>query len=393
MDQPGPDGAASPQASCEGLRPETLDCQDEQIVATAVQQLHGLAEAYSSSSQPFFYAAGLHKPHLPFYADPSDFAMYRGVDERPPNPKVPEGMPYVAWHSCLSNAPGGNGSNWGNFTDIPNRMTFETPMGNETAARLRRGYMASVTYTDRSVGRILDAIEAVRNDTVVVLLGDHGWSLLEQNIACKMTNTENGVRIPLIIAAPGVQVGEGKRVRELAEAVDLYRTLADLTGVGEEQVQPSVDGVSLGPMVRQATAPALHDAAMSQFPRCYSHVPGLPNTTRAGDAEAAASRPLGFPLPALDRTDCQNIDRTLFDYMGYSIRTKEWRYTEWRRWKGQELVADWEAPPHAVELYDHRQDEQAEPFGTETRNDAGYKAVAKEQAQLAAILRGKFCPR
>ena len=56
------------------------------------------------------------------------------------------------------------------------------------AARLRRGYFASVTYTDRNVGRILAAAEPMLPDTVVALIGDHGWSLGEQNEWCKMVN-------------------------------------------------------------------------------------------------------------------------------------------------------------------------------------------------------------
>lgn len=84
-----------------------------------------------------------------------------------------------------------------------------------------------------------------RNETVVAVLGDHGWNLGEGNLFCKMTNTENGVRIPLMFRAPWAQQSAGMRSAELAEAVDLYRTLADLSGVGVETVEADVDGVSL----------------------------------------------------------------------------------------------------------------------------------------------------
>merc|ERR1712060_712259 len=47
--------------------------------------------------------------------------------------------------------------------------------------------------------------------------------------------------------------------------------------------------------------------------------------------------------------------RSLFTHMGYSIRTVDWRYTEWRRWDGLLLKANWDDNGLvASELYDHR---------------------------------------
>ena len=138
-----------------------------------------------NGQQPFFIGAGLHKPHLPFYAPQEMYALYE--EPVPPLfPLVPADSPYVAWHGCLSNAPGANNTNWGDFTDIPNNMTYEPPasfafglpcnmlpcnmlatlqhvfryeypMQDSSAARLRRGYYASVTYTDANVGALLAA--------------------------------------------------------------------------------------------------------------------------------------------------------------------------------------------------------------------------------------------
>ena len=173
-------------ATCEGLAPTPTTCGDDTIVESVIDQLRRAENGTlgSSPTQPWLIAAGLHKPHLPFYARPEDFLHY--PSPRPPLPELPsDGMPYVAWHSCLSNAPGGLGSNWGNFTDIPNAMTFAEPMDAASAARLRRGYSASVTYTDHNVGLIIDAMSAAqRASTLVLFIGDHGWSLGEQNVWC-----------------------------------------------------------------------------------------------------------------------------------------------------------------------------------------------------------------
>ena len=227
----------------------------------------------------FFIAAGLHKPHLPFYAPAEFYELY----PNPPEPKplmVPKDMPYYAWHSCLSRSSNPDDySDWGNFTDIPNEMSLHEPMPPDASARLRRGYAASVSYTDSNIGKILLAAEPVKDSTIVVLIGDHGWSLGEGNVWCKMTNFENGVRTPLIFRAPGLQPAgkEVHRTAHLAETVDLYRTLADAVGL-LSKVEDSVDGVSLLPLLkdpamRTGAIPPPRTSAISQFPRCYSVLP------------------------------------------------------------------------------------------------------------------------
>ena len=171
------------QASCEGLT--NTSCQDDTIVSTVVGQIRraangtlgppdGSSADRTTPPQRFFIAAGLHKPHMPFYAPPELYALYPD----PPAPKPvspPKSSPYCAWHSCLSRNPSPAAfSDWGNFTDIPNEMTYEQPMEAATAARLRRGYAASVSYTDANVGEILGALgeAGLASSTVVVLLGD-----------------------------------------------------------------------------------------------------------------------------------------------------------------------------------------------------------------------------
>jgi iduronate 2-sulfatase len=129
---------ANGQASCEGLKPSV--CQDDTIVETVVNQLGQVAasrfskDGASHQTTPFFIAAGLHKPHMPFYAPQSDFALYDGIGSQPSDPLPPSGMPYVAWHSCRSNSPGENNSNWGQFLDIVSTSPNDPSFSN-TAAR------------------------------------------------------------------------------------------------------------------------------------------------------------------------------------------------------------------------------------------------------------------
>ena len=86
-------------------------------------------------------------------------------------------MPYPAWHSCLSDAQSPSDySNWGNFTDIPNEMSLKQPMEPASAARLRRGYAASVSYTDQNIGTVMSAVDGLGlgGSTIVLMIGDHG---------------------------------------------------------------------------------------------------------------------------------------------------------------------------------------------------------------------------
>lgn len=78
-------------------------------------------------------------------------------------------------------------------------------------------------FTDFLIGKLLDKIEevGVSQNTIVALIGDHGWQLGEHNIWGKHTNFELGTRVPLVISAPGLKTGV---VNDLVESVDLYGT-------------------------------------------------------------------------------------------------------------------------------------------------------------------------
>ena len=117
---------------------------------------------------------------------------------------------------------------------------------------LVRAYLASTSFVDSQVGRVLDALEAsgLAANTIVVLLSDHGWHLGEKGISGKNTLWDRSTRVPLIIAGPGVSAGGV--CRRPAELLDVYPTLAALCGLPE---RPEHEGHSLVPQLRDATAP------------------------------------------------------------------------------------------------------------------------------------------
>ena len=92
-----------------------------------------------------------------------------------------------------------------------------------------------------SLGRALAQLEAFGAETVartvVVFHSDHGYQLDELNEWTKMTNTELATHVPLLIRAPWAAASVGQRTSVKAELVDLYRTLAELSGIGSDDVQ------------------------------------------------------------------------------------------------------------------------------------------------------------
>ncbi len=203
-----------------GMPYEQADVDDEayydgQIAAHAVGQLERLA----AQDQPFFLAVGFVKPHLPFNAPTRYWDRYR-PDDVPlaDNPFAPEGAPPESLH------------NWGElrqYFDIP----AEGPLSDEMAHKLVHGYYAATSYTDAQVGRVLAELDrqGLRESTIVILWGDHGWQLGEHSLWCKHCNFNTSLNAPLIVSAPGI--AGGSSTRGLVEFVDVYPTLCELAGL------------------------------------------------------------------------------------------------------------------------------------------------------------------
>lgn len=198
--------------------PDVAD--DAYATGRLADKVIGDLERAKAQGTPFFITAGFTKPHLPFNApkkywdlyDRSDFALAA-------NPYKPKGAPRNAMH------------NWNELRDGYGGMPKTGNMPDEIARTLIHGYYACTSYTDAMVGRILDALEALElfEDTIVVVLGDHGWQLGEHSLWCKHSSFQTSLHSPFICYAPGY--AGGQRVRGLVEFVDLYPTLCDLSGL------------------------------------------------------------------------------------------------------------------------------------------------------------------
>ena len=287
---------------------------DGQVAEAACKLLAGFGDA------PFFLAVGFRKPHLPFSAPKRYWDLYdRAAIPAPENPEKPAGIPDFAWHNSVELR---------GYADIPD----EGPLAGDLIRKLRHGYYACVSYMDAQAGKLLDALDehGLRENTIVVLWGDHGYHLGEKALWCKTTNYELDTRAPLILSAPGMEAGD---CDALVEFVDIYPTLTDCCGLPERD---DLEGISLRPLLRQPKQP-WKTAAFSQFPRPWSY---------RGEPEV----------------------------MGYSMRADGFRYTEWRDFRTGAALER--------ELYDHSR------RPAEIRNvaeDADYsRTVADLSRQLRA---------
>jgi iduronate 2-sulfatase len=189
-----------------------------------------------------------------------------------------------------------------------------------------RAYYASISFLDANIGRLLDALDrlGLAGNTIVVFLSDHGYHLGEHGQWMKQTLFERSARVPLIVAGPGI-ASKGRTSSRIVELLDLYPTVADLAGV---RAPRGLQGRSLMPLLKNPEA-GWDRPAVTQV--------------RRGPAASA--------------------------YMGYSVRTAKWRYTEWDGGK------------RGTELYD----EAGDPH--ESTNLAGDPEYRKVVADMRRLLR------
>ncbi len=274
-----------------GPSTEGFDTSDEthfdgQRAAIGAEQILKLA----NQEEPFFVAVGFTKPHLPFVAPKKYWDLYDGQRfELPENTVKPPGYPDYA-----SNV---NAGELRAYSDIPQGIPpIEFPAS--LNHRLIQGYLACVSYTDRNIGVLLEALEkaGVSDNTIVVLWADHGWKLGDHSSWCKHTNFECDNRVPLMIRYPKISTAKG-RTQALTELIDLYPTLCDLCGLEKPQ---HLQGKSL--------------------------LPVLKNPQQSHRAFAYSSYPHGR-------------GKGLKAVTGHSVRTELFRYTEWWE-KGSDFVVD-----------------------------------------------------
>ena len=280
-----------------------------------------------AKGKPFFLAVGFHKPHLPFVAPKKYWDLYkRDQFQIAPFQKKALNSPDMAYHVS---------GELKQYTDIPQFESYSEDelqhLSVDKQKELIHGYYAATSYMDAQLQKVLNELDrlGLAENTIVVLWGDHGWHLGDHGLWNKHTDFENATHAPLLIRAKGMATNAKPTTQ--CEFVDIFPTLCDLAGIPTPKY---LDGISLVPAMKTPTT-QLREYALSQYPR--------------GKA------------------------------MGYSIRTKRFRYTQWI---GEYYSAEkpyGEAKVEATEMYDYEKD----PL--ETKSVVGDKAYLKEEAMMKKL--------
>lgn len=286
-----------------------LDGREARYAAQRIKEL-------TVEGKQFFMSIGFHKPHTSLVAPKKYVDMYDPGDIplTVADPSLDMDIP-----ACALNLGKNNDIFSGMYDDKFPQLKY-TP---ERAKKAIASYYACASFIDAQMGIVLDALEdaGIADNTIVIFFGDHGFQLGEHGRWSKYTLFEQTTRVPLIMYVPGAK-GNGRACHEIVELVDLLPTLCDLWQIKKPG---TFEGISLYPLLEDPKKP--------------------------------------WKKAAFTTSDLNN-------YIASSVRTKRFRYSEWKLKDSIEK-----------EFYDLEQD----PW--EHINKAGDPACRAQINELADLLK------
>jgi len=263
---------------------------DEINAQWAEDRLKKLAK--SNGDKPFFLAVGFVRPHTPLIAPQKYFDMYPLKD--------------IQLADILENDKNDTFFHLEDQFETKDRRTrsiesyinlvksYKDP--EEGLRRFTQAYLACVSAVDDNIGQVMNVIDnsKLKDNTIVVLVSDHGWTLGEKEHTYKNSPWEESTRVPMSIRAPGISKPNSK-VEHPVSLIDIYPTLIDLAGFDNKTIKnekgKSLDGHSLKPFLEN------------------------PSTKKWNGPKGA--------LSVVYSSD-KNKNNTANHH--YSLRTKDWRY-------------------------------------------------------------------
>jgi len=314
-------GDEFPATECADVHDNTY--KDGRIAEEGIKLMQQLKD----KGKPFMLSIGFAKPHLPFVAPKKYWDLYRRDQFKiAPFQKKALNSPDIGYHEA---------GEIKHYTDIPQ---FENYSDNELnhlsetkQLELIHGYYAATSYMDAQLQKVLNELDrlGLSENTIVVFWGDHGWHLGDHGLWCKHSNFEQATHACFLMRVNGKS--KNSKPTTQCEFVDIFPTLCELANI---PVPSYLDGVSLVPSMKKSKA-ELREYAFSQYPRGKN--------------------------------------------MGYSIRTKRFRYTAWICDSYSAEKPFNEAKIIASEMYDYGKD----PL--ETKSVVGDKQYVKEEAHMKQL--------
>jgi arylsulfatase A-like enzyme len=236
-----PEGDALQRRNIGGLRWAQLLGNDD-VLRDYYTVDYCLKQLEAAHERPFFLACGIFRPHLPWDVPKKYFDLHP-LDQIQLPPYRDDDL-----------------------TDLP-PAALRMARADGDHARIQQAgawkeavqaYLASITYADAQLGRLLDGLEKCRykGNTIIVLWGDHGWHLGEKHHWRKFALWEEATRAPLIWVVPGL-TERGRICERPVDFLSIYPTLCELTGLPRP---PHVEGVSLRPLLQNPDLPWMQPA-------------------------------------------------------------------------------------------------------------------------------------
>ncbi|WP_102476052.1 sulfatase [Shewanella sp. 10N.286.52.C2] len=305
-----------------------------------------IQELTEQSHKPFFFGFGLNKPHLPWVAPQKYWDLYQNHDiELTTLRAPPKNGASVGLHSSFELRT---------FSNIPKKG----PINDTLAIELKHAYLASVSYVDAQIGKLIRALESqnIMQNTIIVLWSDHGYHIGEMGIWGKASNYETATRVPLIISTPETRKNpKSVTSQALVELVDLYPTLTELAGFSAPVI---TQGKSMVPLLENPNQ-IWKQAAFSQFPTpalrewgAYPLRKGMRETYFGPLLQQVETQIQHQFKHNQHATKINEWNRELFEkfLMGYAMRTSQYRIIVWKDHRDPQLS------PLFVEVFDHHQD-------------------------------------
>jgi len=218
-----------------GIKFAPLDCKDEDLEDWKIGD-YAIQRLGEKHDKPFFISCGFHKPHMPWNVPQKYYDKFPLESINLP-PYQKDDLKDVPSAGVRMAKPDGD-----------HKAIVESGRWKDAV----QGYLAAINYLDMNVGRVIAALDksAYKNNTIVVLWGDHGWHLGEKDHWRKFALWEEATRMPYIWVVPGMTKAGGV-CKSPVDLMSIYPTLCELASI---EKPGHVEGFSIKPLLANPSA-------------------------------------------------------------------------------------------------------------------------------------------
>ena len=200
---------------------------DDEVAYHATRKVYDYAR--SKDERPWCMTVSFTHPHDPYVARKKYWDLYEDCEYLLPTVPAMDYEDHDTHSKRIFDA-----NDWRSFN-----------ISEDDIKRSRRAYFANISYLDDKIGEVMEAVEATRQETIIMFVSDHGDMLGERGLWFKMSFFEGSARVPMMICAPDMEPG---LITTPVSNIDVCPTLCDLAGVDMSEVEPWTTGQSVKPM-------------------------------------------------------------------------------------------------------------------------------------------------